>query len=138
MTRFRPFLKQNFLARERSVGSARPHWATQQLPDHPKLRHGPVRCSHAAHAPKPPGQSNLPGANTRCACVCIFLKPVRRGVPQYNNALADMVSQPRAATVMGLLAEAGVDRQRGFKVSQKSGSVNSLMDRLKDWFVGNF
>jgi len=68
----------------------------------------------------------------------IFLKPVRRGVPQYNSALADMVSQPRAATVMGLLAEAGIDRQRGFKVSQKSGSVNSLMDRLKDWFVGNF
>ncbi len=68
----------------------------------------------------------------------IFLKPVRRGLPQYSSALADMVSQPRAATVMGLLAEAGVDRQRGFKVSQKSGSVNSLMDRLKDWFVGNF
>jgi len=68
----------------------------------------------------------------------IFLKPVRRGVPQYNNALADMVSQPRAATVMGLLAEAGVDRQRGFKVSQKSGSVNSLMDSIKNWFVGNF
>ncbi len=68
----------------------------------------------------------------------IFLKPVRRGIPQYNSALADMVAQPRAATVMGLLAEAGVDRQRGFKVSQKSGSVNSLMDRLKDWFVGNF
>jgi cell division protein FtsA len=68
----------------------------------------------------------------------IFLKPVRRGVPQYNSALADMVAQPRAATVMGLLAEAGVDRQRGFKVSQKSGSVNSLMDSLKNWFVGNF
>jgi cell division protein FtsA len=68
----------------------------------------------------------------------IFLKPVRRGVPQYNSALADMIAQPRAATVMGLLAEAGVDRQRGLKVSQKSGSVNTLMDRLKDWFVGNF
>ncbi|WP_333844232.1 cell division protein FtsA [Limnohabitans sp.] len=68
----------------------------------------------------------------------IFLKPVRRGVPQYSSALADMVAQPRAATVMGLLAEASVDRQRGLKVSQKSGSVNSLMDRLKDWFVGNF
>ncbi|MEY2677929.1 MAG: cell division protein FtsA [Pseudomonadota bacterium] len=68
----------------------------------------------------------------------IFLKPVRRGVPQYNSALADMVAQPRAATVMGLLAEAGMDRQRGFKVSQKSGSVNSLMDSLKNWFVGNF
>jgi cell division protein FtsA len=59
-------------------------------------------------------------------------------VPKYNSALADMVSQPRAATVMGLLAEASLDRQRGLKVSQKSGSVNSLMDRLKDWFVGNF
>mgnify|MGYP000022228529 FL=1 len=68
----------------------------------------------------------------------IFLKPVRRGVPQYNSALADMVAQPRAATVMGLLAEAGVDRQRGFKVSQKSGSVNSFMDSIKNWFVGNF
>lgn len=68
----------------------------------------------------------------------IFLKPVRRGVSQYNSALADMVSQPRAATVMGLLAEAAVDRQRGFKVSQKSGSVNTVMGRLKDWFVGNF
>jgi cell division protein FtsA len=33
----------------------------------------------------------------------IFLKPVRRGVPDYNSALADMVSQPRAATAMGLL-----------------------------------
>jgi cell division protein FtsA len=49
-----------------------------------------------------------------------------------------MVSQPRAATVMGLLAEAGVDRMRGVKVSQKSGSVKSAMDRIKDWFVGNF
>jgi cell division protein FtsA len=68
----------------------------------------------------------------------IFLKPVRRGVSQYNSALADMVSQPRAATVMGLLAEAAVDRQRGFKVSQKSGSMNTFMGRLKDWFVGNF
>ena len=68
----------------------------------------------------------------------IFLKPVRRGIPQYSSALADMVSQPRAATVMGLLEEAGIDRMRGVKVSQKSGSVKSAMDRIKDWFVGNF
>jgi cell division protein FtsA len=31
----------------------------------------------------------------------IFLKPVRRGIPKYSSALADMVAQPRAATVMG-------------------------------------
>ena len=36
----------------------------------------------------------------------IFLKPVRRGVPKYRGALSDMVSQARAATVMGLLEEA--------------------------------
>ena len=32
----------------------------------------------------------------------IFLKPVRRGIPKYSSALADMVAQPHAATVMGL------------------------------------
>jgi cell division protein FtsA len=36
----------------------------------------------------------------------IFLKAVRRGVPRYSSALSDMVSHPRAATVMGLLEEA--------------------------------
>jgi cell division protein FtsA len=68
----------------------------------------------------------------------IFLKPVRRGVPNYNSALADMVSQPRAATAMGLLEEARVARMRGFKVSQKSSTVKTAVDRVKDWFVGNF
>jgi cell division protein FtsA len=68
----------------------------------------------------------------------IFLKPVRRGVPKYNSALADMVSQPRAATAMGLLEEARVARIRGFKVSQKSSTVKTAVDRVKDWFVGNF
>jgi cell division protein FtsA len=68
----------------------------------------------------------------------IFLKPVRRGVPQYNSALADMVSQTRAATVMGLLEDARLARMRGIKVSQKNSSVKTAMDRVKDWFVGNF
>jgi len=68
----------------------------------------------------------------------IFLKPVRRGVPNYNSGLADMVSQPRAATAMGLSEEARVARMRGFKVSQKSSTVKTAVDRVKDWFVGNF
>ena len=68
----------------------------------------------------------------------IFLKPVRRGVPNYSSALADMVSQPRAATAMGLLEEARMARMRGFKVSQKSSTVKTAVDRVKDWFVGNF
>lgn len=68
----------------------------------------------------------------------IFLKPVRRGMPKYDSALADMVAQPRAATVMGLLEEARMARLRGFKVAQKSGSMKTAMGRVKDWFVGNF
>ncbi|CDS53667.1 Cell division protein FtsA [Polaromonas sp. CG9_12] len=68
----------------------------------------------------------------------IFLKPVRRGLPRYSGALSDMVSQSRAATVMGLLEEARLARMRGFKVAQKAGSVHSAFGRVKDWFVGNF
>ena len=68
----------------------------------------------------------------------IFLKPVRRGIPRYSSALADMVAQPRAATVMGLLEEARTARLRGFKVAQKNGSVKTAFGQVKDWFVGNF
>jgi cell division protein FtsA len=68
----------------------------------------------------------------------IFLKPVRRGLPQYRGVLADMVAQPRAATVMGLLEEAKFARLRGQKVAQKAGSLNTAFGRVKDWFVGNF
>ncbi|WP_367067616.1 cell division protein FtsA [Oryzisolibacter sp. LB2S] len=68
----------------------------------------------------------------------IFLKPVRRGIPKYSSALADMVAQPRAATVMGLLEEARLARMRGFKVAAKSGSVKTAFGRFKDFIVGNF
>ena len=68
----------------------------------------------------------------------IFLKPVRRGIPKYSSALADMVAQPRAATVMGLLEEARLARLRGFKVAQKNGSMKTAFGQVKDWFVGNF
>ena len=68
----------------------------------------------------------------------IFLKPVRRGIPKYSGALSDMVAQPRAATVMGMLEEARMARFRGLKVAQKNGSMQTAMGRVKDWFVGNF
>ena len=68
----------------------------------------------------------------------IFLKPVRRGLPKYSSALSDMVAQPRAATVMGLMEEARQARIRGFKVAQKSGSMKTAFGRFKDFIVGNF
>ncbi|HBH37862.1 MAG TPA: cell division protein FtsA [Curvibacter sp.] len=68
----------------------------------------------------------------------IFLKPVRRGLPKYSGGLAEMVGQPRAATVMGLLEEARLARLRGYKVAAKHGSMKTAMGRVKDWFIGNF
>ena len=68
----------------------------------------------------------------------IFLKPVRRGLPQYRGSLADLIAQPRASTAMGLLEEARIARIRGIKVSQKNGSVKSAFSQLKDFFAGNF
>ncbi len=68
----------------------------------------------------------------------IFLKPVRRGIPKYNGSLSDMVAQPRAATVMGLLEEARLARLRGFKVTQKKSPVSNTFGRIKDFIVGNF
>ena len=68
----------------------------------------------------------------------IFLKPVRRGSPKYAGSLADMVAQPRAATVMGLLEAARLARMRGLKVAQKNGSMKTAFGQVKDWLVGNF
>ncbi|MFP5467310.1 MAG: cell division protein FtsA, partial [Gammaproteobacteria bacterium] len=68
----------------------------------------------------------------------IFLKPVRRGIPHYTSVLSDMVAQPRASTVMGLLEEARLARVRGHKVAQKAGPMQGVLERMKNWFVGTF
>jgi cell division protein FtsA len=68
----------------------------------------------------------------------IFLKPVRRGIPHFEGALFDMVAQPRAATVMGLIEEARLARMRGLKVLQKSGSMKSVIGGVRDWFLRVF
>src|SRR5690606_4741736 len=68
----------------------------------------------------------------------IFLKPVRLGVPEYTGSLADVVRSPRFSTVMGLLAEARLQRVRGRKVAQQSGNLSQIFARMKEWFLGSF
>ncbi|MFM1856234.1 MAG: cell division protein FtsA, partial [Pseudomonadota bacterium] len=68
----------------------------------------------------------------------IFLKPVRKGTPTYSGPLYDMVANTRSATVMGLLEEGRLARSRGQRVARQTGSVQSALGRVKDWFVGNF
>jgi cell division protein FtsA len=68
----------------------------------------------------------------------IFLKPVRLGVPEYSGGLADVVRTPRFATALGLLEEARMQRLRGRKVAEQSGSFKETLRRMKEWFLGNF
>ena len=68
----------------------------------------------------------------------IFLRPVRRGIPSYGGALADMVANPRSATCMGLLEEARFSRARGARAAHQAGSMRNLFGRAKDWILGTF
>ncbi|MGD9943092.1 MAG: cell division protein FtsA [Burkholderiaceae bacterium] len=68
----------------------------------------------------------------------IFLKPVRIGMPGYTGGLADVVRSPRYSTAVGLLEEARLQRLRGRKVAEQSGSFKETLRRMKEWFLGNF
>ena len=82
------------------------------------------------------GTSQMPGVVELAED--IFLKPVRLGVPEYTGSLADVVRSPRFSTVMGLLAEARLQRVRGRRVAQQTGNVTQVFARMKEWFLGNF
>jgi len=55
-----------------------------------------------------------------------------------TGGLADVVRNPRFATVMGLLIEAHSQRVRGRKVAAQVGSFKQTLKRMKEWIVGNF
>ncbi len=82
------------------------------------------------------GTALLPGITELAEDV--FLRPARTGWPSYKGALADVVRNPRYATVMGLLIEAHAQRQRGRKMVAQRGSVAGTLRRMKEWIVGNF
>lgn len=68
----------------------------------------------------------------------VFLKPVRVGLPEYQGGLADMVKSPRLATTVGLLLEAKAQQLRGRSVASQSGGLTQTLQRMKEWFLGNF
>jgi len=82
------------------------------------------------------GSSLLPGIAELAEDV--FLRPARTGWPAYSGPLADVVRSPRHATVMGLLAEAYAQRQRGRKLVAQGGSFKGTVRRMREWIVGNF
>jgi cell division protein FtsA len=82
------------------------------------------------------GTSLLPGISELAEDV--YLKPTRIGWPNYDGPLAEVIRNPRFATVMGLLNEAHLQRARGRKVAAQSGSFKQTLKRMKEWIVGNF
>ncbi len=68
----------------------------------------------------------------------IFHMPVRLGLPQDVIGLVDVVRNPIHATGVGLLlfgSENDVRRGRSMPVGT---GVRSVIDRMKNWFRGNF
>ena len=68
----------------------------------------------------------------------IFHLPVRLGLPRNIGGLSAVVKTPRYATGVGLLVY-GLERFQRDEVSRvNSGSFKDVMEKMKDWFKGNF
>lgn len=67
----------------------------------------------------------------------IFQMPVRLGLPQYVNGLADVRDNPIYATAVGLLIH-GHQNQNNNPATFDLDHSLSLWQRMKSWFQGNF
>ncbi len=68
----------------------------------------------------------------------IFHLPVRLGLPRNIGGLSAVVKTPRYATGVGLLVY-GLERYQRDEVSRvNSGSFKDVLEKMKEWFKGNF
>lgn len=67
----------------------------------------------------------------------VFAKPARVGIPEYKGHLSEILRSPRFSTGIGLLMEGRVQLVRGRRMSQ-SGTLQNIMSRMREWFMGNF
>ena len=68
----------------------------------------------------------------------VTLSGLATSLDQGLPILADVVRNPRFATVMGLIVEAHAQRLRGRKLVAQTGSMKQTLRRMKEWIVGNF
>ncbi|VAW72120.1 Cell division protein FtsA [hydrothermal vent metagenome] len=68
----------------------------------------------------------------------IFHMPVRLGLPQYVSGLADVVTNPIHSTGVGLLLFGEQHQNSGHHFYTTDGGMNSVWERMKNWFHGNF
>jgi cell division protein FtsA len=67
----------------------------------------------------------------------VFHMPVRLGIPQYVDGLADVVRNPIHATGVGLLLYAKESLQSP-SGGHKKQSGFGVLRKMKSWFQGNF
>jgi cell division protein FtsA len=65
----------------------------------------------------------------------IFHMPVRVGKPQGVTGLTDIVRNPIYSTAVGLLLYGAKQQDKG-KVVPTTSSMNGIMSRVKNWFMG--
>ena len=68
----------------------------------------------------------------------IFHVPVRLGIPQYVEGLADIVRNPIHATAVGLLLYAKEVAEVQADAAAAKVGVAGVFSRMKSWFQGNF
>ncbi len=68
----------------------------------------------------------------------IFHMPVRVGLPQYAGSLAAVVSSTRFATGIGLLMAGANEFAQREASTHELNSFKDVLDRMKNWFKGNF
>ncbi|MDX1561417.1 MAG: cell division protein FtsA [Gammaproteobacteria bacterium] len=67
----------------------------------------------------------------------VFHMPVRLGVPQYVDGLADVVRNPIHATGVGLLLYAQEAMQARAESAQSKLGLGNVFKKMKSWFQGN-
>jgi cell division protein FtsA len=68
----------------------------------------------------------------------VFHMPVRLGLPQHVSGLVDVVRNPIHATGVGLLIYGQQGRHSSHPDLNVPGKVQSVWERMKNWFQGNF
>ena len=68
----------------------------------------------------------------------IFHMPVRLGMPRYIDGLSEVINNPRYATGVGLVLMGKQQVERELTGQMDSNSVVRILERMKEWFQGNF
>ncbi len=68
----------------------------------------------------------------------IFHMPVRLGLPHYHGGLAEVVRTPRFSTGVGLIIAGMEQLQRDQHSRLQGNSFKQILERMKNWFQGNF